>query len=186
MTYVQHEPNSGCWLWTGCVNKCGYGCFRVEGKTVLSHLWLYEQTNPPVPDGLELDHLCRVRCCVNPEHLEAVTHAENMKRGRWVAKTHCPQGHEYTDENTYVSNGKLRKYRGCIICRRASVRRVYARKKLALAATIMLVFISGCVSTSPDECSWSKKISTSSNDELTLITKYEIVSHNMKVEQFCR
>ena len=113
-----------------------------------------------------------------------------MRRGKTgehnAKKTHCPQGHEYTDENTYVTDNKIRKLRRCVICTNAANRRAYARKKLGLAATIMLVFISGCSHPSPDECSWSKKITTSSKDELTLITKYSIVSHNMKIDQFCR
>jgi len=72
-----------CWLWTGRIERNGYTQFRVGGKAgkdVSSHRWIYEQTEGPIPDGLEIDHLCFVRHCVNPKHLEPVTHAENIRR----------------------------------------------------------------------------------------------------------
>jgi len=79
---------------------------------------------------LEIDHLCRVRCCVNPDHLEAVTHRENILRGNTfaavnAAKTHCPKGHEYTPENTRIHTGGRRQ---CIACSRAYDRARYAKQ----------------------------------------------------------
>ncbi len=74
------EPNTGCWLWTAHVVKGGYGRFR-DGRMVLAHRWSYEHFNGPIPAGEEVDHLCRVRSCVNPQHLEAVTHVINVNRG---------------------------------------------------------------------------------------------------------
>lgn len=72
----------GCWLWTGCITKGGYGSFRNEhGKTENSHKWAYKVFIGPVPEGLELDHLCRNRACVNPNHLEPVTRSQNTVRG---------------------------------------------------------------------------------------------------------
>ena len=97
------EPNSGCWLWVGALDGHGYGTFGAGGRddgTVKAYRWSYERFKGPVPVGLDLDHLCRVRCCVNPDHLEAVTRSENLKRsplmGRQQHKTACPLGHKYT------------------------------------------------------------------------------------------
>jgi hypothetical protein len=74
---------SGCWLWQGNIHPDkGYGIMRRGGLTRRAHRFFYETLVGPVPDGLELDHLCRVRHCVNPDHLEPVTHAENLRRGR--------------------------------------------------------------------------------------------------------
>jgi len=109
----------GCWLWTASTNG-GYGQFTAGGKNRRAHRWLWEVVNGPVPKGLELDHLCRTRNCVNPEHLEAVTHHENVLRGECGlataalnrAKTECPRGHPYSVENTrYQGTG-----RACITC----------------------------------------------------------------------
>lgn len=75
------EPNSGCWLWTASVNDEGYGRFFANGKTFLAHRWSYEWFCEPIPIGLVIDHLCRVRCCANPNHLEVVTYHENYMRG---------------------------------------------------------------------------------------------------------
>jgi len=112
-----HAPHLGnCWLWTGGLHATGYGHFRAVSREpmVSSHQWAYRSMNGPVPDGLELDHLCRVRACVRPEHLEPVTHAENMARSRELT-THCPWGHEWTTETTrYNRKG----YRYCHACDR--------------------------------------------------------------------
>lgn len=107
-----------CWLWTASGNGRGYGKFHVDGTLRYAHRWVYEQLVGPVPAGLELDHLCRVPACVNPDHLEPVTHAENMRRGAPTGrrKTHCPQGHPYAGAHLYVTpDGR----RDCRTCRRA-------------------------------------------------------------------
>jgi hypothetical protein len=89
---------SGCWQWTGALNNHGYGVVRgAEGRAVLAHRVSYELSAGSIPDGLTLDHLCRNRGCVNPDHLEAVTHAENMARGTLATRTHCLNGHSYAD-----------------------------------------------------------------------------------------
>lgn len=93
---------SGCWEWTGSRSAHGYGF--VSGG--YAHRWTYEAVNGPVPAGLELDHLCRFPSCVNPDHLEPVTHAENLRRSPLSfanvlgSRTHCKRGHEFNEANT--------------------------------------------------------------------------------------
>ena len=124
-----------CWIWQAYTCRKGYGQFKVDGRMVKAHRWSYEHFVGPIPDGLELDHLCRVRNCVNPAHLEAVTHAENVRRGEsgknQRAKTHCPQGHPYAGENLYVyPDGR----RNCRTCQSAHYAHHYARKRAKAAA----------------------------------------------------
>lgn len=114
---VYADPNSGCWLWGASCGPTGYGQFWVGLATKLAHRVSYEAHIGPIPEGLELDHLCRIRSCVNPDHLEAVTHKENMSRGKLATKIHCIRGHKFEGENLYVMpTGK----RVCKTCRRAS------------------------------------------------------------------
>lgn len=106
---------SGCWLWNREIDGKGYGMYRMPDQSVKrAHRVIYEQRRGPIPTGLELDHLCRVKRCVNPDHLEPVTHAENVRRAG-AAKTHCLRGHLYVPMTTYRSpNGG----RSCQTCRR--------------------------------------------------------------------
>ena len=132
---VQPEPNTGCWLWVGATVPDGYGQMYLDGKPSPAHRIAYELHKEPIPDGLQLDHLCRVRSCVNPDHLEPVTNRENIKRGnagkREKDRTHCPQGHPYSGRNLVVMKGK----RYCRECRRiASNKRYYRRKERHEAA----------------------------------------------------
>src|ERR1019366_4519713 len=80
LKFVLPEPNTGCWLWTGGLNRGGYGQFMTPPCTV-AHRVAYELFVGPIPEGLQLDHLCRVRSCVNPQHLEPVSQQENIRRG---------------------------------------------------------------------------------------------------------
>lgn len=106
------DKTETCWLWTGSRNRHGYGRVSVEGRTIDAHRALWEMLNGPVPTGLELDHLCRVRACVNPDHLEPVTHAENMRRAN-LSHIGCRRGHAPTPENVYVSPQGRRNCRAC-------------------------------------------------------------------------
>lgn len=103
-----------CWLWEGAKSD-GYGHMWVGSGYSVAHRVAYELLVGPIPVGLDLDHLCRVRACVNPEHLEPVTRRENLQRGYGhnLRVTHCPRGHEYTAENTRVSKLGQRHCREC-------------------------------------------------------------------------
>jgi len=95
------RQEAGCWNWTGALNSAGYGHVGRDGGVRRTHRVAYELLVGPIPEGLHLDHLCRNRACCNPEHLEPVTNAENIRRAA-AAKTHCKNGHPYTAENVYV------------------------------------------------------------------------------------
>ncbi len=112
-----------CWIWQGAKSKMQYknsvvyyGKIMFKSKTRQAHRLFYISFKGEIPKGLELDHLCRNTLCVNPEHLQAVTHSENMKRGKAHLEivqrasliTHCPQKHEYTKENTYIFKNQRR------------------------------------------------------------------------------
>lgn len=81
------EPNSGCWFWMGGLSERDYGVIYLErGRSIRAHRIAYEMTRGPIPEGLVIDHLCRVHCCVNPDHLEAVTQGENVRRGEAMTR----------------------------------------------------------------------------------------------------
>ena len=106
-----------CWEWTATKTKNGYGRFNNNGVMVRSHRFAYELYKGKIPKDSELDHLCRVRHCVNPDHLEAVTRKENCHRGDLglinKSKTHCKNGHEFNEKNTYQRSHGARTCREC-------------------------------------------------------------------------
>jgi hypothetical protein len=123
------EPNSGCWLWGGALNRDGYGTIYVQGsKRKLAHRIIFESMRRPVPEGMHLDHLCRNRLCVNPDHLEIVSPRTNVLRGQGLTavnarKTHCVQGHALTADNVWLDKRKSHTARKCRICKAATIKR---------------------------------------------------------------
>ena len=111
------EPMSGCWLWTAATWR-GYGAISFGGRDRRAHVVMYELLVGPVPPGLQLDHLCRVRSCVNPAHLQPVTNRENALRGisfsaRNAAKKACVRGHPFDAVNTRVLPSGWRSCKAC-------------------------------------------------------------------------
>lgn len=121
LRWVHPVPFSGCWLWNGSIDGRGYGVVTYKNRTMNAHRASWIIANGSIPAGLELDHLCRVPCCVNPSHLEPVTHLENVRRGiagkalaDWQrAKVQCPRGHLYEDDNLYIDPKGGRRCRAC-------------------------------------------------------------------------
>lgn len=121
---VEVDPNSGCWLWTGALFPGGYAALGGKGTTTNAHRLAYEHFVGPVPSDMDVDHKCRVRCCVNPAHMVVATRKENIRRaieaGAHVgAATHCPRGHAYEGENVHWVEGR----RYCQTCRETYYRR---------------------------------------------------------------
>lgn len=126
------RPELGpCWVWT-CFVHDGYGRFWFEGRQWPAHRWLFEQLRGVIPAGYEPDHLCRNRACVNPDHIEVVTQAEDVRRGGvfrrghaygnaaiQAARTHCPRNHPYDEANTRIYAGR----RHCRACGREGYHR---------------------------------------------------------------
>lgn len=129
------EGPNGCVLWSGALTRKGYGQTSVGGKSAAVHRLIYVHFKGPIPDGLEIDHLCRVRNCANPDHLEAVTHQENLRRGGSpvgvnAQRTHCVNGHEFSPENTITCGRKGgRARRKCRACYNAARRRHRAQQR---------------------------------------------------------
>lgn len=113
LRHVQKEP-SGCWRWTGSTTNGGYGTYRTMGLATTAHRVAFIAWFGAIPEALELDHKCKNTLCVNPAHLEPVTHAENVRRAVKAQQTHCIHGHEFTPENTRM------KKNGCRACRRCA------------------------------------------------------------------
>lgn len=112
------NKTDSCWLWTGPLSNWGYGKIQVEGVSVPAHRFAYTLLVGPIPAGHHIDHLCRVRACVNPSHLEPVTIRENTLRGvgvcaRAAKATQCPQGHAYSPDNTRINTKGSRECRTC-------------------------------------------------------------------------
>lgn len=125
-----------CWIWTASLNTGGYGQIYYAGRPQRAHRLTYELFRAEIPEGLQIDHLCRVRACVNPWHLEPVTNAVNTERGdlwkqdrRW---SHCKYGHEFAGDNLKIDPSGMRRCRTCE--RRRSLEAYYRRKAREAAA----------------------------------------------------
>lgn len=134
--YVEEDRgySTPCWIWQLSKSEPGYGnAYNPKTrKKTKAHRMMYERVKGPIPEGLEIDHLCRVPSCVNPDHLEAVTHYENVMRGksplaRYAKATHCIHGHPFNAENTAYY--KDRRGRRCMTCTRLRARRVRRAKR---------------------------------------------------------
>lgn len=128
------DLTTGCWEWQRyCHHTDGYAVIRMGSLgNRYAHRVSYEAFIGSIPDGLVIDHLCRNRRCINPEHLEPVTPQENQRRGLgYGLKTHCPHGHPYDDENTCIRSG----YRSCRTCEQARDRKKYLRRRVARSDT---------------------------------------------------
>lgn len=125
------EKTETCWLWTAWIERNGYGRFWLDGRQHGAHRVAYELYVGPIPAGFEIDHLCRVKHCVNPGHLEAVTAAENVRRMAVVRTPYqslmgaCRNGHPYDRENTIVTPSG----RACATCKRDASRAHYERNR---------------------------------------------------------
>ena len=139
---VRLNPFNGCWRWNASLTSGGYGQFTFNGRHYVAHRLAYEAAHGLIDDGVVLDHRCCARECVNPAHLEPVTHGENSRRGLTgkrtnVDKTHCPQGHPYDGDNLILerrpaADGGVRVTRRCRECgRRKSAMRGYRLRRAA-------------------------------------------------------
>jgi hypothetical protein len=172
--WAQVERTDGCWNWTGYVEPKGYGRFSpMSGRdpnkrSFQAHRYAYEMVIGPIPEGLEIDHLCRNRRCIRPEHLEAVTHLENLERGETrVARkfdTHCQRGHPFSGDNL-GRQPSGRRY--CKTCYNAARRR--RRKALMAAVVVVLLMLPGVAHAhhrpGPCDLHWWKAWSTRHDTE---------------------
>lgn len=130
MAKIQAADN-GCWLWRGGT-RAGYGVFWLDGELVKAHRYSYEHSYEPIPEGYEVDHLCRTPLCVNPLHLDAVTHRENILRGDTIMaakakQTHCIHGHLFDMLNTIMKSNRTRRCRACHNERNRWPNRIYKK-----------------------------------------------------------
>jgi hypothetical protein len=146
--WAQVSRTDTCWFWTGWISKRGYGRTRgADGKSALAHRIAYQLAKGDIPAGLVLDHLCHTgdracpggddcphRRCVNPDHLEPVTQAENGHRSVQTRRTHCPKGHLYSAENTRRNKNGTRSCRACAAQSAAAITRAYRARKKERAA----------------------------------------------------
>ncbi|MGN7160856.1 HNH endonuclease signature motif containing protein [Sphingomonas sp. SAFR-052] len=130
MCTIAIDVASRCWVWTGGISRQGYGRVKVRGRDYKAHRFSWETFKGPIPDNLTIDHLCKNKACVNPDHLEPVTSRENILRSDGASavnarKTHCNAGHPFSGDNLYMLRGN----RICRECGRVSARNYQRRKR---------------------------------------------------------
>jgi hypothetical protein len=127
LRWVRVDPDDvdSHWEWTGPLDSDGYGIFQLPSGNVRAHRWIYDLWHEGIPGALDIDHLCRMRNCVNPKHLEAVTNDENQRR-KAAAKIACVQGHLYVDGSFRIDKDGARR---CKICDAEKAARYRARRK---------------------------------------------------------
>lgn len=126
----------GCWVYMRGLDRCGYAQIIVDGRMSMAHRVVYEHEVGPIPEGMEIDHLCRVRNCLNPQHMEVVTRRQNVRRGTsgeatrtmWRSKETCARGHS---DWAWSKNGSRPDFRYCRTCKWLAVQARKQRKVLA-------------------------------------------------------
>lgn len=136
--WKKSERRGTCWIWQGYLTPLGYGQMHFKGRTHLVHRVSYFLKHGPLPMDKELDHTCREHACWNPDHLEVVSHHENMRRSILAKRTHCPQGHEYTESNI-MRHGRYGTGRGCRKCHNKRTGRKWKAKRAAYRAAKRLL-----------------------------------------------
>lgn len=127
--FAKVNKTNTCWLWVGSKCSSGYGNFFYNGKLHVASRWSYVHHKGPIPPDHEVDHLCRVRNCVKPEHLQTLTHKDNVRRTGRNNDAHCKRGHLFSEENTYnLNNNRGRSCRQCIRDQRG-VKKAYGARK---------------------------------------------------------
>jgi HNH endonuclease len=143
MEKVYFEPNSGCWIFNGIVDRDGYGRItpsrlsELKRRPMAVHRIMYENENGLIPEGLTIDHKCRVRCCCNPSHLRTMSNVENVMIGESLAadnarKTECKRGHPLSGRNLFIDT---QNHRQCRVCMRMREEKAAARKRIVCASS---------------------------------------------------